>query len=154
MLAACGGFLLAILWMDLIFDTQLLRHRHDDELPEAVLDSIAGYYRRATTTSRPMPHLIAAVMVILLCGSIIEIVRWQDPVWLAPVATLSAAAAIIPAAVRTVSNAVRLGGRSDPLAEQTRLARSILRDHLTSAAFMFAVVVLWSARGLLADLAR
>ncbi|MFF0611181.1 hypothetical protein ACFYUD_21220 [Nocardia tengchongensis] len=150
MLAACGGFLLAVLWMDLIFDTQVLRHRHEDELPEAVLNSIAGYYRRATTTARPMPHLIAAVMVILLCGSIVETIRWQDPVWVAPVATLSAAAAIIPAAVRTVSHAVRLGARTDPLPEQSRLARSILRDHLTSGAFMLAVVVLWSARGLLA----
>ena len=35
-------------------------HRGADELPEPVLASIAGYYRRATTTSRPMSHLIAA----------------------------------------------------------------------------------------------
>lgn len=154
MLAACGGFLLAILWMDLIFDTQLWRYRHEAELPEAVLDSIAGYYRRATTTSRPMPHLIAAVMAILLCGLIIEIIRWRDPIWVAPLATLFAAAAIIPAAIRTVANAVRLGARTDSLLEQSRLARSILRDHLASAAFMLTFVVLWSARGLLADLAH
>lgn len=147
MLAACGGFLLAILWMDLIFDTQLWRYRREAELPEAVLDSIAGYYRRATTTARPMPHLIAAVMVILLCGLIIEIIRWRDPVWVAPLATLCAAAAIIPAVIRTVANAVRLGARTDSLVEQSRLARSILRDHLASAAFMLTFVVLWSAVG-------
>ncbi len=52
--------------MDLIFDTQVLRHRGADVLPESVLDSISGYYHRATTTSRPMSHLIALVMVILL----------------------------------------------------------------------------------------
>ncbi|WP_433666474.1 hypothetical protein ACQP06_22575 [Nocardia sp. CA-136227] len=152
MLAACGGFLLAILWMDLIFDTQQFRHRHDPELPEPVLNSIATYYHRATTTSRPMPHLIAAVMAILLGGLIIETIRWQDPLWLAPLATLLAAAAIAPAIIRTVPNAVRLGTRTDSLPEQSRLARSILRDHLTSAAFMLAFVVLWSARGPLADL--
>ncbi len=56
--AACAGFLLAVLWMDLMFDVQVLRHR-DAALPEPVLASIAAYYRRATTTSRPMGHLIA-----------------------------------------------------------------------------------------------
>jgi len=40
--AACGGFLIAVLWMDLIFDSQVLRHRAADELPGAVLASIAG----------------------------------------------------------------------------------------------------------------
>ena len=39
-LAACGGFLLAVLWMDLMFDVQVLPHRHLPELPEAVLASI------------------------------------------------------------------------------------------------------------------
>jgi len=51
--AACAGFLLAVLWMDLIFDSQVLRHRGADVLPEPVLDSISRYYHRATTTSRP-----------------------------------------------------------------------------------------------------
>src|SRR5262249_22775929 len=42
-----GGFLLAVLWMDLMFDVQVLRHRRDrGDLPEDVLASIAGYYRR------------------------------------------------------------------------------------------------------------
>ena len=64
--AACAGFLIAVLWMDLIFDTQVLRHRREEELPESVVDSISAYYHRATTTSRPMSLLIAIVMVILL----------------------------------------------------------------------------------------
>ena len=49
-----------------MFDSQVLSHRGSDELPEPVLASIAGYYHRATTTSRPMSHLIAVVMAILL----------------------------------------------------------------------------------------
>lgn len=61
--AACAGFLIAVLWMDLIFDSQVLRHRGADVLPEPVLASICSYYRRATTTSRPMSYLIALVMV-------------------------------------------------------------------------------------------
>src|SRR5689334_17178176 len=59
LLMACGGFLFAVLWMDLIFDVQVLRHRKaPTELPEVVLASIAAYYHRATTTSRPMNRLI------------------------------------------------------------------------------------------------
>src|ERR1043166_2149382 len=46
-LAACGGFLLAVLWMDLMFDVQVLPHR-TPELPEPVVSSIAAYYRRVT----------------------------------------------------------------------------------------------------------
>ena len=60
LLTACSGFLFAVLWMDLIFDAQVLRFRSaPTELPESVLASIAGYYHRATTTSRPMSRLIA-----------------------------------------------------------------------------------------------
>ena len=50
--AAGAGFLLAVLWFDLMFDVQALRHRERD-LPEAVLASIAGYYARVTGSSPP-----------------------------------------------------------------------------------------------------
>lgn len=51
--AAGSGFLIAVLWIDLIFDIQVLRHRRSADVPEPVLASIAAYYHRATTTSRP-----------------------------------------------------------------------------------------------------
>ncbi|MEU0502455.1 hypothetical protein [Nocardia sp. NPDC005998] len=145
MLTTCGGFLLAILWMDLIFDTQVLRHRAEPELPTEVLDSITAYYHRATTTSRPMSTLIALVMLILLAGLVFELLRGHHPLWLPLLALVLALAAIAPAALRTVPNAVRLGSRIDPLPEQSRLARLILRDHITSATCMLAFVILWSA---------
>ena len=48
--AALGiGFLLSVLWFDLMFDVQVVGH-HDTELPTDVRDSIAAYYRRVTTT--------------------------------------------------------------------------------------------------------
>src|SRR4051812_50152573 len=68
--------------MDLIFDSQVLRHRRADVLPESVLASIAGYYHRATTTSRPMSYLIALVMVILLGSLGFRGVIGSDPRWL------------------------------------------------------------------------
>jgi hypothetical protein len=147
LLTACSGFLLAVLWMDLIFDTQVLAHRSaGDELPEPVLASIASYYHRATTTSRPMSQLIALVMVILLGALGFRVVRGPDPGWLVIISVALAGVPILLALIRTVPNAVRLGNRVDTPAEQTRLARSICRDHLLCFGCILAFLVLWIAR--------
>ena len=70
---AGAGFLLAVLWFDLMFDVQALR-RGDGELPEAALASIAGYYARVTTAARPMNRLIAAVMLVTLAALVAQVV--------------------------------------------------------------------------------
>ena len=141
LMLACGGFLLAVLWMDLIFDSQV-RGAQDDRLPEAVLTSIADYYRRATTTSRPMSRLIAAMMVILLGALVFRSVNGNDPAWLIALSAGLAAAPILIAGVRTVPNAVRLGGRENRPEEQSRLARSVYRDHVICLVLMSAFLVL------------
>src|ERR1700744_5169865 len=83
LLTACSGFLLGVLWMDLMFDAQVFADTGPaGELPESVLDSIARYYRRAVTESRPMSHLIALVMVVLLGVLGFHAVRGHDPGWL------------------------------------------------------------------------
>jgi len=143
--AACGGFLLAVLWMDLIFDAQVHRHRGADELPEPVLASIAGYYHRATTTSRPMSLLIALVMAILLAALGFHALRGDNPGWVVGVAAALAGPPILLAMLRTVPYAVRLGNRIGTSAEQSRLARSIFRDHLYCLASMSAFLVMWIA---------
>ncbi|MCV7028865.1 hypothetical protein [Mycobacterium sherrisii] len=151
LLTACGGFLFAILWMDLIFDVQVLRHRSaGEELPEPVLASVAAYYHRATTSSRPMSRLIALVMLILLAALGFESTRAQDPGWLL---LMSAGLAGIPtmlALTQTVPDAVRLGHRTDSAPEQSRLARSVCRDHLICAGCMFGFLMLWLGRDLAA----
>ncbi len=146
LLAACGGFLLAVLWMDLIFDSQVLAHRHSSEqLPEPVLASIAGYYHRATTSSRPMSTLIALVMVILLAALAFRAVSGDDPGWVLAAAAVLAGGPILLALIRTVPNAVRLGKRADSVAAQTRLARSIFTDHVVCFVLMLTFVGLWLA---------
>lgn len=141
--AACAGFLIAVLWMDLMFDSQVLRHRGAEELPESVLSSIAAYYRRATTTSRPMSHLIALVMAILLGTLTLRFVGGDDPVWLIAVTSVLAVVPIALAAGRTVANAVRLSKRADSIAGQSRLARSIVGDHLLCLVCMSAFLAIW-----------
>ena len=151
LLTASGGFLFAVLWMDLIFDVQVLAHRKaGDELPEPVLASIANYYHRATSTSRPMSRLIALVMVILLGALGFRAVEGHDPRWLIAVSAALAGGPILLALTRTVPNAVRLGNRVDGSAEQTRLARSICRDHLLCVGGMLGFLILWLAYAWLA----
>jgi hypothetical protein len=130
-LAACGGFLLAVLWMDLMFDVQVIRHRHPDgELPDPVLASIAAYYRRVTTTARPMGHLVGLVMATTVVTLALQITEGEGPRWVALGSLLLCGGPILLALVRVYPNAVRLAARSDPALRQSALARSICREHL------------------------
>ena len=146
-LVACAGFLLAVLWIDLIFDTQIRLRAHGGEPVEDALASVSGYYRRATTTSRPMSTLIALVMGILLATLAVEAVRGARPGWMMALSAALAGGPILLALVRTVPNAVRLGRRTDLRAGQIRLARAILRDHIGCAVGMLAFLVLWLVAG-------
>jgi hypothetical protein len=92
---ASAGFLLAVLWFDLMFDVQVVGQQADT-LPEAVLASIAGYYARVTTSARPMNRLITAVMVATLAAIVVEIARGEQHRW---VAWASLALALTPIAV-------------------------------------------------------
>jgi hypothetical protein len=134
------GFLLAVLWFDLMFDVQAARYRAPD-LPETVLASIAAYYRRVTTAARPMNRLVAAVMAATITAIIVQLVRADAPRWAASVSLALTAGAIGLAAVHTVPSAIRLGARSDTIEGQSRIARSILRDHLLCVAGVAAVLL-------------
>ncbi len=144
-IAAAAGFLLAVLWFDLMFDVQVLRHRHEAVAPERALASIAAYYRRVTTTASPMGRLVALVMVVLLAALIAQAAVRDVPIWLSVVSLPLAALAIGLAIVRTFGAARRLGERVDPPERQTALARAIFRDHvicLAAMAFLLAVQLL------------
>jgi hypothetical protein len=144
--SAGAGFLLAVLWFDLMFDVQVLRHARGD-LPEVVLASIAGYYRRVTTEARPMNRLIIVAMAATLIGVVVQLVRADAPRWVSAISIVTAAAPIGLAATRTVPSAVRLGTRSDSPAVQSALARSICRDHLfclASIALLLVTQIVWA----------
>ncbi len=140
-MSAGAGFLLAVLWFDLMFDAQTLAHR-EGELPEQVLASIAGYYGRVTTAARPMNRLIAAVMLATVAAVIAQIAKAAAPAWVGWASLALAAGAIGLAGARTVPCAVRLGARSDDIAAQSMLARSICRDHLLCILAIAGVLVL------------
>jgi len=137
---ACAGFLLAVLWIDLMFDVQVAAHE-GAELPEPVLASIAAYYARVTTQAAPMGRAIAVAMLALLGAVAYPIVaggaRWH--------AWVSLALCVVPvglARVRIVPNAARLGRRVDDVAGQSALARAIHRDHWLCLAALLAFLAL------------
>ena len=141
-LSAAGcGFLLAVLWFDLMFDVQVRGHTSTD-LPEEVLASIAGYYRRVTTAARPMDLLIVVVMVSTLAALVAQLARGDVDDWIAVTALTATSIPIGLAAMRTVPNARRLGARRDPPAVQSELARAIYRDHIVSATLIALALAL------------
>ena len=140
-IAAGAGFLLAVLWFDLMFDIQIARHRMAS-VPEEVVASIAGYYRRVTTTARPMNRLVAAVMLATLGTIIAQIARGDRPHWVGWVSLPLAAGPIVLAGLHTVPSAVRLGGRTDSFSDQVALARAIWRDHVLCATGILALLVI------------
>lgn len=140
---AGAGFLIAVLWFDLMFDVQVIRHRRSgDDLPEQVLASIATYYARVTTAARPMNFLVATTMVLTITAIVLEIAGDDVRSWVAWTSLALTAAAVGVAGGHTVAAARRFGTRADTAPAQSRLARSILRDHLFCLAAMSSVLVL------------
>lgn len=139
-LASAGaGFLLAVLWFDLMFDVQA-RGGRDGDLPEDVLASIAGYYRRVTTTAHRMSRLIAIVMLVTLGAIVAQVLGDAVAPWRAWSSLALAAVPILLAGLHTLPAATRLGARGDSPAVQSALARAVLRDHLLCLASIAALL--------------
>lgn len=139
-IAAAAGFLIAVLWFDLMFDVQVARHRREPTVPEPVLGSIAAYYRRVTTTASPMGRLVGLVMLVLLGGLVAQAVDGDVPAWVSAVSIPAAVLATGLAIARVFAAARRLGARTDSVEEQSRLARAIFRAHLVCLAGMSVVL--------------
>ena len=139
-ITAAAGFLIAVLWFDLMFDVQVLPHRRSQEVPEAVLDSISAYYRRVVTTASPMGRLVGLAMVALLAALVWQAADGSAAGWVSAVSLPAAVLAIGLAIVRVFGRARRLGARADPPDVQSRLARSICRDHLICLAGMVTLL--------------
>jgi hypothetical protein len=123
-----------------MFDVQVLRFPDASEpLPEAVLASIVGYYRRVTTEAYPMNRAVGVVMLLGLAGSAWQLRSTRRRAF-ASVSLLLIAGAVALAAFRVVPNAMQLGTRADTLARQSELARAICTDHL----WCLAAIVLFS----------
>jgi hypothetical protein len=135
--ATGAGFLLAVLWFDLMFDVQV---RRDPVDPDAV-NSIATYYRRVTTDARPMNRLVALAMLVTLVSVGTQAAIGDGPWWRALAIPLTLGPVLL-AGARTVPSAVRLGQAVDTGPAELALARRILTDHLLCFACIAGVVVI------------
>lgn len=143
-LVASGAFLLAVLWMDLMFDVQSVGlARADTAARETALASIAGYYRRVTTEAFPMNRLIAAVMLVQLGGIVHQVLR--EPALRGVRALVVVVLGVAPpvfALTRIVPDAVRLAAGRDDIAMRSILARRIFHAHIACFVAVAAFVVL------------
>jgi hypothetical protein len=109
-LAASGGFLLAVLWMDLMFDVQVLAHEAGRvPLPEGGLASIAAYYRRVVSEAVPMRHLISLVIFVTVGGSLVQALRSGVSRWRRVLPVLLCGSASALAAFRILPHLPQLG---------------------------------------------
>src|SRR5256885_15016783 len=83
-----------------MFDVQVRGHT-DAELPPEVRNSIATYYRRVTTTARPMNRLVAAAVLATLAGIVVQLARDDAPAWVSSGSLALTGAAGAAAAART-----------------------------------------------------
>ena len=123
-MAASGGFLLAILWMDLMFDAQYF-----GAAPAAATSSIAAYYRRVTLDAGWMTWLVATVMLVTIVGVVLQARRSQAPRWRR---ALTPALAVVPIALALVivfPAARELAGATEG-ADRLALARLIAWSHI------------------------
>jgi hypothetical protein len=136
LLIAGGGFLVGVLWMDLLFDTQILRLPAQD-----VVGIVVVYYENAALRAYPMNRLIGLVMIATAAGAIYQTAKGRiDRRALA--ATACCGIAVGLALLRVVPNAMRLGARPGSIEEQIALARAICFDHIVCLLLMSAFVAL------------
>jgi len=127
--AAGAGFLLAVLWFDLMFDVQTRKHPAG-LLPAEVLASISGYYRRVTTEAYPMNRLVALVMLLTLAAICMEIVRGEYAWWIGWGSLLLAGSGFVPTMTRTAERSAigkRAGHRGRAVETS---ARDLPRPHV------------------------
>ena len=144
LLVATSGFLLAVLWMDLMFDVQARRLAvANAQQGDAALASIAAYYRRVTTDAFPMNRLIGGVMLLQVAGIADEVL--VHPVVHGFRALIVAALGIAPIGLalgRIFPDAVRLGARRDAVATESALAIRIFRSHVACFVAIAAFLVI------------
>jgi hypothetical protein len=142
---AGAGFLLAVLWFDLMFDVQVLAYRVT-VVPVRVIASISTYYKRVTTDAGRMSRLIALVMVVTVLAIVGQIIRSDGAVAARWLSLVLAVVPIAVAATRTVPRAVRLGAGRDSVQASMVAARMICAEHLfclCSIGTLLVVQLVW-----------
>ena len=123
----CLGFMMAVLYIDLMFDVSAAPYRKTNEaLPKAVLDPITHYYGRITQN----PYVLMFVMLTttLCIGS--EILYNSAPRWASYSSLFLMGLSMVTGTLKVIPTAQRLGAGTDPEDVRTRMVHSMLPFHL------------------------
>lgn len=123
----CIGFMLAVLYIDLMFDVTAVPYRRSGApLPKAVLDPITLYYGRITQN----PFVLGFVMLTTAVSLVFEIVYNLVPRWAGYVSLGAMALAMVAATLKVIPAAQRLASGKDPADVQTRLIHGMFPSHV------------------------
>lgn len=137
-----SGFLLAVLWFDLMFDAQVWPHWGDTVLPEDVLSSIATYYARVTIDASPMGYLVGLVMLVTLAAGVRNVFVGPQKRWVRIATFVLLISPVVAAMLVIFPAAQKLASRSDTLVVQSELAFALFTAHVACFAAIFSVLVL------------
>ena len=123
----CIGFMLAVLYVDLMFDVSAVPYRRTNApLPGGVVESIASYYRRITQN----PYVLMFVMLTATVCIVTEIVYDLVPRWVGYSSLVFMGTAMLAGVGRVIPAAQRLASGKDAEDMRTRLVHSLLPGHL------------------------
>ncbi len=123
----CIGFMLAVLYIDLMFDVTALPHRHSGTpLPKEVLDPITHYYGRITQNPYVLMFVMLTTMLCLIAQIAYSLV--PRPAGYASLGLMGLA--MVAGGAKVIPTAQRLASGKDPADTQTRLVHSMFPSHI------------------------
>ena len=137
----CLGFCVAILYLDLVFDTSARPYRKAGAaLPDDVLGPITTYYRYVTRN----PWLLIYVMTVAITCIVVDLVFGSVPRWVGYSSLGVFGLIALLAMARVIPGAQRLASGRESAEEQTRLAHSLFPLHMLFLVLILALVLLQS----------
>ncbi len=136
-----AAILLTVVWWDMVFDSQVLRHP-TGTLPSDVLATTSSYYRRCTIEGAPMMYLPLVMMVVVLAAIAWELWKAAVTPWVGWLSLALAVWGVVSVAFMAVPRAQRIGRAQDSPDVLSGLARTVFRLHASAAACWIVVIVL------------
>ena len=123
----CLGFMMAVLYIDLMFDVSAVPYRKTGAaLPPAVLDPITHYYGRITQN----PYVLMFVMLTTTICLGAEIYYNLAPRWAGYASLALMGLSMVTGTVKVIPTAQRLGSAQDSPEARTKMVHGMLPAHL------------------------
>jgi uncharacterized membrane protein YhaH (DUF805 family) len=135
----CIGFMIAVLYIDLVFDTTALPYRRTKSvLPRDVLESITNYYGRITRN----PYLLMFIMTTAATCIISEIVFDLVPPRIGYSSLALFGVMMLISTLKVIPAARRLASGKESTERQIRLVHSLFPYHVLLLIAIIALTLL------------